>query len=175
MIRVIAVFTVTALLGLATNASLVHSTAPYAIAPDFILVLTVVLGFYQQNTVGVVGAFLLGLIADFGSAQFVGPNAAGCIVAFRLVGLIANRVYAEKAVAVFIIVFICSVVKSVAYLTVIYLYASTSGGEDLAQIVLYEALFSGLVAPIVIWAIRGNLSSIGGTRPTGNAGVRWVS
>lgn len=175
MIRVIAVFTVTALLGLATNASLIHSTAPFAIAPDFILILAVILGFYQQNAGGVVGAFLLGLMADFGSAQYIGPNAAGCIVAFRLVGLIANRIYAEKAVAVFIIVFICSVVKSAGYLTVVYLYASTIGSEDLVQIILYEALFTGLAAPLVMWAIKGNLTPISGTRPAGNAGVRWVA
>lgn len=176
MIRVTLVLLVTAFLGLLTNATLVHSTSPFAVAPDFILVLAVILGFYQQNVTGVIGAFMLGLLADFGSAQWLGPNAAGCIVAFRLVGLIANRVYAEKALAVFIIVFICSVAKSAAYLALVFLYSPAAvEGDDVLRLLMYEALVSGLVGPVVIWAVRGQLFPMGSTRAQATTSARWVT
>ena len=64
--------------------TLIKPLSPSAIAPDFILMFVVFLALYHPTAVGMVGAFLLGCAGDFASGEFVGPNAAGCVVAFCL-------------------------------------------------------------------------------------------
>ncbi len=83
--RIIITFVLAALIGLTIQASVVHTSAPAAVAPDFILILTVAIALFYHSPGGALGAFLLGMLADFASAQYVGPNAAGCVVSFVLV------------------------------------------------------------------------------------------
>lgn len=174
MLRVVAVFVVSAFIGLLINATLVHSSFPGSIAPDFILILSVAISFFYHTPLGVVGAFLLGIAADLASGLYIGPNAAGCVVAFCLVGMIANRVYADKIVAVFIITSICSVAKSFTFLLLVFLYVPDRVlPEDILRLVLAEALLSGLVAPLVLRAIRGNALSMSMPRMQGTPSLRY--
>jgi len=103
---------------------------------------------------GVIGVFLLGLLADFASGQFIGPNAAGSIVVFGLVGAIATRVYADRSTALMVIVFICSLAKSSALLLMYLFFLQGALGEYLQTVVLktlvLEAVLSAAVAPIVL-------------------------
>lgn len=154
MIRLIIVFLVACFVGLFIQAALVHSSVPAAAAPDFILVLVVIIALNYQTVPGMLGAFCLGLLADFASGQFVGPNAAGAIVAFSFVGILASRVYADKGLAVMVITFLSSLAKSAVYALMHALYVNGATDElmqmKVFQLILLEALLSGLVAPIVI-------------------------
>lgn len=142
------------LLGTVLNAALIRSIWPAASTPDFPLILTVAISLYFYNPLGVVAAFLLGLLADFSSAQFLGPNAAGCVLAFITVGLIANRMYAENFIAVMIITFTCSLVKTGIYLAFLALYFQTRSSEDLSRMIILEALLTALISPFLIGIVR---------------------
>ena len=142
------------LLGTVFNAALIRSIWPAAATADFSLILSVAIALYFYNPLGVVAAFLLGLLGDFSSAQFLGPNAAGCVLAFITVGLIANRMYAENFIAVMIITFACSLVKAGIYLGFLALYFQTRSSEDLSRMIVLEAILSALLAPLVIGIVR---------------------
>lgn len=164
--RVVITFSVAAFLGLIISACVVHSTAATFVSPDFLLVLTVALSLHYHNPYGAIGAFFLGLLGDFASAQFVGPNAAGCVVAFSLVGIIANRVYADKTLAVMIITFLCSLAKSFTYLSVLNFYLTDYVLPDnFLRSAIVEGLISAAVAPLILRALRGFAFSLPVTKP----------
>ena len=175
--RLIFVFLVAGLTGLMIQATLVHSSFPAAVAPDFILILTVAVALYYHNVPGLVGAFALGLLADFASSNYLGPNAAGCVVAFCLVGLIANRVYADKVIAVFILSFVCSVAKTATAFLMLYFYVDgfflPAGGIRSAML---EGLLSAFFAPIVLQMLRSRVTtSSTASKAQGAAVFRWSS
>ncbi len=167
MIRTIVLFVVAAMLGIFIQATIVHASFPAAAAPDVILILTVILGLRYRSVSGLFGAFLLGILADFASGQYVGPNAAGGIVAFLAVGSIASRVYAERALAVVMITFLCSLIKSLVLVSLFALYIKPDVlNLNLLNMILLEALFSGIVAPLVMKLIgypRGTTASVSKT------------
>lgn len=142
------------LFGAVLNAALIRTIAPSTVTPDFSLILTVIFALYFYSPAGVLVAFLLGIMVDFASAQFVGPNAAGCVMAFCAVGLIANRMYAEKWLALMIITFACSIVKSLTYVGFVSLYFPTQIGESIRNTVLGEAFVTAIFAPIIIGLVR---------------------
>lgn len=154
MLRVSLLFLLVCIMGLFIEAAVVHASFPHAIAPDFTLVLVVILALYYQTVTGVLGAFFLGLLSDFASGQFVGPNAAGSVIVFCLVGMIASRVYAERSIAVLLITFICSLMKSATFIMMQILYVDNAFAQifrlEIGKLVLWEALLSALVAPIVL-------------------------
>ena len=154
MIRPIIIFLVAGLIGLFIQATLIHSSMPASAAPDFILILVVVVSRQLHTPWGALAAFALGLLADFASAQYLGPNAGGCVLAFLLVGMIANRVYADKVIAVFLITALCSLVKSLFIILMLWIelkdFVFT---PDLSKTIFLEAVFSGLFAPIVMRAL----------------------
>ena len=164
--RPILIFLLAGLAGLFVQSTLVHSSMPTVAAPDFILILVVYVSRTLHTPWGALAAFALGLLADFGSAQYLGPNAGGCLIAFAVVGLIANRVYADKVIALFVITFVCSIVKSCFALLMLYVYVNefTFAG-DVFRMVLIEALLSGLISPLVMRALGKRAS--GASRSTG--------
>ena len=151
MVRTIFIFSIACILGLLVQATLVHAIFPSAIAPDFILVLVVFLGLKHNSVLGVVGAFMLGVAADFASGQFIGPNAAGCVVAFSLVLIVSKKVYAEHLVAVMFLTALCSFAKGLtqALMFLIYLKVDFFTGE-IFRLIMIESTLSGIVSPIVI-------------------------
>jgi rod shape-determining protein MreD len=151
MIRTALIFFFAAIIGIVVQSTVVHSSFPSVAAPDVILILTVVLGMRYRSVAGLFSAFLLGILADFASGQYVGPNAAGNIVAFLAVGSIASRVYAERVLAVAMITFMCSILKSLVLIALLALYVKTDIiGVNLLNIVVLEALFSGVLSPLVM-------------------------
>lgn len=155
MIRNVLVFTVAMLLGLAVQATLVHSLLPTMVAPDFIVILAFYLGITHKSPGGALGAFLLGLSGDFATAKFIGPNAAGCVLAFSFVVLLSNRIYAERGPALVVVSFLASVVKSLVALAMIALYTqATFAPGEVFRTLLWEALITALVAPIVLRFFR---------------------
>ena len=120
--RLVLTYLTAALIGLLIQSTFIHSSFPAAAAPDFILILVIAVSRQFHTPGGALGAFCLGLLADFASAEYLGPNAAGSVVTFYCVGLIANRVYADRAPAVFIMAFLCSLAKSCVAILMFYLY-----------------------------------------------------
>ena len=177
--RIIITFVLAALIGLTIQASVVHTSAPAAVAPDFILILTVAIALFYHSPGGALGAFLLGMLADFASAQYVGPNAAGCVVSFVLVGLIANRVYADKVFAVFIIAYVCSLAKNMTALAMYAFYVPEfTFPQGIFRTMLLEALLSAVLAPIVLRMLRGRVGGSSGaamSKVQTSPAFRWSS
>lgn len=153
MIRLLMIFSFTCVMGLFFQAALIHSSIPAAPAPDFILILVVITALNYQNVFGMIGAFVLGLLADFASGLFIGPNAAGAVVAFSLIGVIASRVYADRGFGVMLITFFSCLVKSAVYAIMHVVYINGAMHEILQlsvlKLVLIEAALTALVAPLL--------------------------
>jgi rod shape-determining protein MreD len=150
MIKKAVFYLIFCLLGLFLQGSLIHATFPSFVAPDFIVIVVVFLGLRDRNLSGLLASFCLGLLGDFASGVYLGPFAGGCVLVFSVSAVIAQRVYAERTLAIVIICFCCSVIKSLYYLSVLSIYVSadvftaSSGG-----MMIFEALITALVAPIV--------------------------
>ena len=175
MIRLILTFLFVAFIGLFIQGGVIKSALPGAVAPDMMVVLVATIGLRYRSIPGLLGAFSLGLLEDFASGQYVGPNAAGVVVVFLLSGLIANRVYADKGVALFLIVFMCSLAKSLARVSMILLYVGRIAPDnDALWVILSEALLSGICAPIVAKLMFGH-SSLLGSRRSGRQQMHWLA
>ncbi len=154
MLRLIAIFTIAALLGLVVQATVVHGLFPSAIAPNFILILVVFLGLAARNSFGAVAAFALGVLADFASGEFIGPNAAGSIMAFLFTALISEKIYADRIPAIAILIFCSSLAKSLTFLVMLRIYLGVEVSQLLAagslETALLEAVFSALIGPVIV-------------------------
>ena len=155
MIRTVVLFVLFALIGLFIQASVIRSSFPSAVAPDFILILVVHLGLRFRSVSGLFGAFSLGLLADFASGRYLGPMAAAAVIAFCLAGIIANRVYAEKGPALMVISFLCCLAKSFTYVVLLFLYLGAVWvGHELVLTMVLEAAITGVCAPFALAALR---------------------
>lgn len=138
------------LFGVFVQGTLIHANFPNMIAPDFTVLIVVYLGLRHQNMRGLIASFCLGLIVDFASAVYLGPNAAGCVLGFCVTGVIAKRVFAEKTFAIVSITFWSSLIKSSTYVLMLVLYVS---GDLLSftslQSIILESVLTALVAPVV--------------------------
>ena len=150
-IRTILLFSVAVILGLFIQGTFVRSFAPGAYAPDIILILIVMVALSAPTVWGLLAAFILGLLADFSTALYVGPNAAGAVVAFGFVVFCSSKVFADKWLAISALTFVASCLKSLICLLMFGLYAGVNFFSiDYLNIALVEAVGSGLLAPIVM-------------------------
>jgi rod shape-determining protein MreD len=158
-VRTVLVFFAAFVLGLLIQATVVHAIVPAAIAPDFIAMLVLFLALRYRHSWGVTGAFLLGAGSDFASARFLGPGAAGSVIGFLICAGIANHVYAERALLLALLGFLCSLAKNAAALLLVALYVrneilTVNSGMTL----LGEALITAVLTPLVVRLMeRGNL------------------
>lgn len=150
MIRNVLLYSLVCVLGLFIQGAFIKSLFPGAIAPDFLLIIVVVLSVRHPDIWGVFGAFAIGLAGDFAVARFIGPSAAGSVTAFLVVRFFATKLYAERGFALAALTFIASIAKSLINLLMLLLYVNvnlfTTEGW---KIILVEAMLSALVAPWV--------------------------
>jgi len=167
-------------LGLTVQSTVFRDNFPNLFAPDFILLLVLCLATRFNNTAGVFISFGLGLLADFASGQFLGPFAAGSVVAYSSLVYLSDKVFAEKGLALCFLAFFASILSSFTSLVVISSYR----GLDLlswatVSSILGEAILTGLLAPIVfrLTDFRGTTSKASGQFSSidqrGQRGVRW--
>lgn len=155
MIRTALILVCILFAGIITQAVFIHSVYPSAIAPDFVLILVVYLGIYVRSPLGIIGAFFLGLVSDFASGQILGPNAAGSVVACLLSMQLSNKIYAERGLALSVIGFIASIVKSLVFILMLTFYVPfTLSVFKMSQIVLIEALLTAALAPVLMAIIN---------------------
>ena len=155
MIRLILTFTVFAMLGLFVQGTLLPAASSDFITPDIILILVVALGLHARSIYGLLGSFFLGLIADSASAQFIGPHAAGALIAFWVVSYISQKVYVENYIGLMILGFLASLFKQGVYVLMMQVFV----GFELSlwkiiRVVMFEAVFTSILTPVVIWCLR---------------------
>lgn len=175
MFRLAATFLFVAFVGLFIQGGIIKSALPAAVAPDMIVVLVATIGLRFRSVPGLLGAFCLGLLEDFASGQYLGPNAAGVVIAFLLSGLIANRVYADKGVALFFIVVFCSLAKALTRLSMLLMYVGTvRPDQDALWTIVFEALLSGVCAPIIVKLMFGRSGWLASKR-TARTNLNWLA
>jgi rod shape-determining protein MreD len=148
-------------IGIFIQATLVKSYSPSALAPDVLLILVVSIALYFRSIPGLLACFFIGLTADFASAQFVGPSAAGSVVAFCMVIFLSHKVYADKIFAVMLITFLCSIAKSAMFILMLVAYLGlTLWDGEVVKTILFEALLTAAFAPVVLKLLRLKASSV---------------
>jgi rod shape-determining protein MreD len=174
MLRTAGTFIVACILGLIFQAVLVHGLVPSAIAPDFITVLVVYIGFHHRSPAGAVGAFALGVLEDSASGQFLGPNAAGAVIAFLVTVAVVEKVYAERTPALIGLVVFASLAKCFTVLGILAVYVRVNlFGPSAVWTMLAEALLSAAVAPLVVKVLQPSRQYSTVQPVTGRESLRW--
>lgn len=145
---------VVSFIGLALQATVVHTVMPRSIAPDILVIVAVYLGLMLPRPQGVLLAFVLGLCGDFASGQFLGPQAGGLVVAFAVTVLGSGKLFAENSLALGLLTLVASVGKSAFLLGMLAIYLGSSHfGLSSLQSMLVEAVLSAIFAPLVFRVI----------------------
>ncbi len=155
MTRLVFTFIIAIIVGLLVQGTFIKTIYPLATAPDILLVLVVYIALQYRSVGGLISAFFIGIFADFASGQFIGLNSGGSVIAFCFVSYLANKMYAEKNLALVILTFFCSIAKSLtqALMFILYVDINILSGTGI-QLMFIEAILSALVAPIVFWSLR---------------------
>lgn len=168
MFKTFIVYSLVIIFAIVVEGDIIHGAFPSFPAPDFIFILVLMLALRERSLKALWLAFFLGLVGDFASGEYLGPNAAGCVVGFWAVSLIAEKIYAERGFAVVVIGFLGTLAKSITANGLIWFqlkidfsfveWAKIAGGEA-----LLTAIFAPLVIGFVSWATKGksrNISSV---------------
>ena len=118
--------------------------------PDLLLIMCVYLGLHQHSVGGAVGAFLLGYLQDTFSGSVVGLNAFGMSLVFTVVYLTSRRLWVDNTISKFVVVFLASVLKTVAILALAALFMSVGGWRQaVLGYLLIEAVLAAMLSPAV--------------------------
>lgn len=120
---------------------------PTVYLPNLLFGILVFISFAEITVFGVFAAFSVGLMLDLFSSQLIGPWAGSYVAVFALFSLFAQRVYVGSYLVVAVTAGFASIFASIVY---IFITAPYGAGVQLKwQVVLFEALFSAIVAPFV--------------------------
>ena len=150
MFRTFLLFLVIALTGLFLQSVLRGEMI--AVVPDVVLVLVVIIALLFPTVPGLFACFALGLLADFATARYLGPNAAGCVVAFALAVTVSTKIYADRLIGVAMIAFVCSVAKALTLLAMFAAFFNKVQPNILSTIVL-EGILTAFLAPPIVWML----------------------
>jgi rod shape-determining protein MreD len=141
--------------GIAVVAMLLQTTVLPLVAvgratPDLLLIICVYLGLHQHTVAGAVGAFVLGYLQDTLSGSVVGLNAFGMCLVFTVVYLTSRRLWVDNAVSKVVVVFLASLVKTVAVLTLVAVFMSVEGlWQTILGYLFIEAVLAAVLSPAV--------------------------
>ena len=143
-------FTVFAITALLVQTTMLPFTSIGRATPDLLLIMCVYLGLHQHSVGGAVGAFLLGYLQDTFSGSVVGLNAFGMCLVFIVVYLTSRRLWVDNTISKFVVVFLASVLKSTALLSLAALFTSVEGvWRTVLRYLLFEAVLAALLSPAI--------------------------
>ena len=118
--------------------------------PDLLLIMCVYLGLHQHTVGGAIGAFSLGYLQDAFSGSVAGLNAFGMCLVFTVVYLTSRRLWVDNTISKIAVVFLASVLKTVAILVLVALFLSIEGlWQTILSYLLIEAVLAALLSPAV--------------------------
>jgi rod shape-determining protein MreD len=130
--------------------------------PDLLLIMCVYLGLHQHTMGGAVGAFFLGYLQDTFSGSVLGLNAFGMCLVFTIVYLTSRRLWVDNAISKVVVVFLASVLKTLAILALVALFMSVEGlSNSVLRYLFIEAMLAAILSPAIfaILARTGELST----------------
>ena len=118
--------------------------------PDLLLIMCVYLGLHQHTVGGAVGAFFLGYLQDTFSGSVVGLNAFGMSLVFAIVYLTSRRLWVDNAISKVVVVFLASVLKTLAILVLVAVFLSVEGlSNSVLRYLFIEAMLAAILSPAV--------------------------
>jgi rod shape-determining protein MreD len=148
--RTVLLFTAAALTALLVQSTVWHWLPLGGAIPDLLVVLCVYLGLHQHSVGGALGAFLLGYLQDSFSGSAVGLNAFGMSLIFALVYLTSRRLWVDNALSKIVLVFLASLVKTLAIVTLLAIFLSAAGlGFTVARHLVIEATIAAALSPAI--------------------------
>jgi rod shape-determining protein MreD len=153
-VRAAGIYFVTGTVALLLQTTLLHGLSNGRIIPDLVLILCVYLGLHEHNIGGATGAFLLGYLLDSFSGSLVGLHAFAMTTVYLMVYLVARRLWMDNALSGVAMVFLGSLLKSVAIVVALAAYLSIDRMSiAVAQTVFAEALLAAALTPVVFGAL----------------------
>ena len=118
--------------------------------PDLLLIMCVYLGLHQHTVGGALGAFSLGYLQDAFSGSVAGLNAFGMCLVFTVVYLTSRRLWVDNTISKIAVVFLASLLKTVAILVLVALFMSIDGlWRTVLSYLLIEAVLAAMLSPAV--------------------------
>src|ERR1035437_4694562 len=130
--------------------------------PDLLLIMCGYLGLHQHTMGGAVRAFFLGYLQDTFSGSVLGLNAFGMCLVFTIVYLTSRRLWVDNAISKVVVVFLASVLKTLAILALVALFMSVEGlSNSVLRYLFIEAMLGAILSPAIfaILARTGELST----------------
>jgi rod shape-determining protein MreD len=118
--------------------------------PDLLLIMCVYLGLHQHTVGGAIGAFSLGYLQDAFSGSVAGLNAFGMCLVFTMVYLTSRRLWVDNTVSKVAVVFLASVLKTMAILALVAVFMSAEGlWRTMLSYLPIEAGLAAVFSPVV--------------------------
>jgi rod shape-determining protein MreD len=151
MLKTIAVFIVLSLVGIFFQSSFLPEFSPAGVVPDFILVLVVWISLFHEEKNALWGAFFLGLLSDFSSGMYIGPQASGCILACVFVRAFSRHIYADRFLSLAMVTFIVSLIKQFSARLLVLSFIGFKTIHDMSLYTFFvQALLTSIVAPVIL-------------------------
>ena len=124
--------------------------------PNFLIMITVFLAFYEISVLGATLAFVLGLLLDMASGGvLLGPSAAALVVVYIALASLTQRIFVESFLTIAVAVVTSAAVARLVYAVLIYEFqpkeSVLSGGLSVFAV---EGVLSALLAPLVFGLLR---------------------
>jgi rod shape-determining protein MreD len=149
-VRAAFLFAVLAVTALLLQTTVLPVAAVGRATPDLLLIMCVYLGLHQHTVGGAFGAFLLGYLQDSFSGSVVGLNAFGMCLVFIVVYLTSRRLWVDNTISKFVVVFLASLLKTMAILVLAALFMSVEGlWHTVLRYLLTEAILAAILSPAV--------------------------
>ena len=150
MVRGAILFGFIAIAALLLQTSVLPLAAVGRATPDLLLIICVYLGLHQHSVPGACGAFLLGYLQDTFSGSVVGLNAFGMCLVFTLVYLTSRRLWVDNAISKVVLVFLASVLKTLAILVLVAVFLSAGRlWQSVLSYLVIEATLAAALSPAV--------------------------
>ncbi len=124
-----------------------RSLLPSPYVPNIVIVIVVFLAFHEVSYLGVVLAFILGLLLDLSSATLLGPWAGAFTALFAILGSLSRRVFVESYEACFILMIPVALGTNFAFLSLAYRFQPGLIGNFIPLII--NSLCTAVVGPLV--------------------------
>jgi len=137
-----------ALVALVVQSTLLPLLPIGPVLPDLMLVVCVYLGLHVHSPAGALGAFVIGYVQDAFSGTVMGLNAFAMSLVFVAVYLTSRRLWVNNALSQVVLVFLASLLKTVAIVSLIGLFLSLDGlWRTTAKYIFLEAALAALFSP----------------------------
>lgn len=132
--------------------TLLKSLSPLMVVPNLVLVLVIILSFFENSLLGVFLSFALGLMLDSFSGVMLGPWAAAFVAIFWILSSLSNRMFVESPLSLVIGTFVSSLLANSIYFFMVFGFR-----PDLVTgitISFVEAILTAIMAPVVLMMLR---------------------